>query len=401
MPYGQSRVAIVVGTALWTMLVAGFAGAQDSAQASADSASKWHVDFGGLINAFVVNANWDVGNNLESTTRVMSGFDPSKFNAHITAPHYRGLEVSGHFQFAPSIQSNKAKFAGESFEVRIAEVDVSGTFGTFEIGRGWSIFNAQAIINDAASLPGVGRIPSPDRGGPTFGRIGTGYTWTDFDPKVAYRTPDLGGFQLRVGIFDPIETPFGASSLPDNSGGTGVGALETQTPRVEAEATYAVKSDRAAFRVWAGGLGQSLKDKGTDSTTTISGFDGGAHVDVAGFGLTAAYTTTKGVGPSGFQGNGFVCDAAGCRSAKTDFWYGGANYTLSGKTTFGASYGEGNQKAKDGFAKVKNQLGMAFIHHQLSPQLYLTLEAHKFRSKTSDVISEKYRAFIVGTQFNF
>ena len=44
----------------------------------------------------------------------------------------------------------------------------------------------------------MGRIPSPDRGGPTFGRIGAGYTWTDFDAKVVYASPNLGGFQLRV-----------------------------------------------------------------------------------------------------------------------------------------------------------------------------------------------------------
>jgi hypothetical protein len=342
-----------------------------------------------------------VGNNKETTTRIMSGFDPSKLNVNITAPRTNDVDVSGHFQFAPSIQSNKAKFAGESIEVRVAEIDVSGKFGTIEIGRGWSIFNAQAIIYDTGSILGVGRIPSPDRGGPNFGRIGTGYTWTDFDPKIAYSTPSRRGFQLRVGIFDPLETPFGSTTLPNNSGGTGVGALETATPRGEAEATYTFKSGTTGLKAWAGGLIQSVKDKGTNSTTNISGLDGGAHLDFGGFGITGAATTSKGVGPSGFQGNGFMCDAAGCRSSKTIFWYGGVDYTLSGKTTFGVSIGEGNQKAQDGFQKVQNELDMAFIHHKLFPFMYVTLEAHQFKTKTSGVISEKYHALIVGTQFNF
>jgi hypothetical protein len=370
-----------------------------SAQTPADTG--WKVSFGGLINAFVVNADWEVGNNKERTTRIMSGFDPSKFNFNIRAPKSNGLTVSGHFQFAPSIQSNKAKFAGQSFEVRVAEVDVSGDFGTIEIGRGWSIFNAQAIINDASSGIGVGRIPSPDRGGPTFGRIGTGYTWTDFDPKVVYSSPNLSGLQLRVGIFDPIEMPFGAGSLPSNGGGTGVGALETATPRVEGEVNYSAKSGTSAVKLWTGGLAQTVKDLGTGSSTSITGFDGGAHVDLAGLGLTAVATTTKGTGPSGFQGNGFVCDAAGCRSSKTNFWYAGANYTVASKTTFGASTGQGNQAAENGFAEVKNTLHVAYLHQQIVPALMLTLEAHQFETKTTGVVTEKYKAFIIGTQLNF
>jgi hypothetical protein len=344
-----------------------------------------------------------VGNNEEQTTRVMSGFNPSKLNVDIKAPQMRGLDVSGHFQLAPSIQSNKAKFAGQSLEVRIAEIDVSGSFGTVEIGRGWSIFNAQAIINDTASGLGVGRIPSPDRGGPNFGRIGTGYTWTDFGAKVAYATPNLHGFQLRAGLFDPLEEPFGASSLPSNSGGTGVGALETKSPRVEAEVNYAVKAGGVGFKIWAGGLDQSIRDKGTGSTTDISGLDGGARLDVAGFGVTGAYTTTKGVGPSGFQGNGFFCDLAGCHSSHTDFWYAGLDYTFGDdlKTTVGVSTGHGKQDAENGFAAVDNELDMVFLQHQLLPQLFVMLEYHRFEATTSSVVSEKYNAYVVGTQFNF
>lgn len=389
-----------VGIALAAVLTLGVATPARSADVG--GADGWNVSFSGLINAFATNARWDVGNNEEETTRVMSGFNPSKFNFHVKAPKARNVDVSGHFQFAPSIQSNKIRFAGESLEVRVVEVDVSGSFGTFEIGRGWGIFSAQAIINDTASGLGVGRIPSPDRGGPNFGRIGTGYTWTDFAAKVAYATPNLSGFQLRVGLFDPAETPFGSGKLPTNSGGTGVGALETKAPRVEAEANYAVKSGSVGFKAWAGGLYQTIKDKGTKSDTSISGLDGGARLDASGFAVTGGYTTTKGVGPSGFQAAGFVCDTAGCRSSETDFWYAGVDYTFgTRKTTVGASTGQGKQKAKDGFAKVDNRLDMAFIQHQLFPQLYVMLEYHRFKTTTESVVSEKYHAFILGTQLNF
>lgn len=388
--------------ALAAALILGLATPARSADANGGSpdANGWKMSLGGLINAFVVNARWKVGNNEESTTRVTSGFNPSKLNFTVKAPPNGSVNISGLFQLAPSSQSNKAKFAGESIEVRIAEVSVSGNFGTVEIGRGWSIFNAQAIINDTANGLGVGRIPSPDRGGPNFGRIGTGYTWTDFGAKVVYATPDLDGFQLRAGLFDPIEQPFGSGSLPANSGGSGVGALETKTPRLEAEANYSVKTKRAEFKVWSGALYQSLEDLGTGSTTSIRGFDGGARVAVAGLAATGAYSSTRSVGPSGFQGNGFVCDAGGCRSSETDFWFAGVDYTFK-KTTVGASFGEGNQKARNGFDKVDNKLEMAFIQHRLFPQLYVMAEYHRFQTKTKSVVSEKYDAVVVGTQFNF
>jgi hypothetical protein len=377
-------------------------GATPATSADVGEANGWNVRVDGLINAFAVNARWDVGNNKEETTRVMSGFNPSKLNVHVKAPKSREVDISGHFQLAPSIQSNKSRFAGQSLEVRVAEVDVSGRFGTVEIGRGWGIFNAQAIINDRASGLGVGRIPSPDRGGPTFGRIGTGYTWTDFAAKVVYATPNRHGFSLRAGIFDPAETPFGGGSLPANSGGTGVGALETKTPRLEAEANYAVKSGPLGVKVWAGALGQSVRDKGTGSKTSIRGLDGGARLDASGFAVTGAYTTSKGVGPSGFQANGFVCDASGCHSSETDFWYAGADYTFgAGKTTIGASIGQGKQKARDGFGKVENKLDMAFIQHQLFPQLFVMLEYHRFKTTTGAAVSEKYQGYMLGTQFNF
>ena len=394
--YRWGGVAMAAATALAL-------GAAPARSADVGGNDGWNVSFGGLINTFAVNAHWDTGNNEEDTTRVMSGFNPSKLNFHVKAPKSRDVEVSGHFQFAPSIQSNKARFAGQSLEVRVAEVDVKGAFGTFEIGRGWGIFNSAAIINDSASGLGVGRIPSPDRGGPTFGRIGTGYTYTDFAAKVVYVTPNLGGFQLRAGLFDPVETPFGGGSLPDNSGGTGAGALETSTPRLEAEASYGMKSGSVAFKVWGGGLYQTVTDKGTNSEATLSGADGGARIDVSGFGVTGAYTTTEGVGPSGFQANGFVCDAAGCRSSKTDFWYAGIDYTFGKdrKTTLGASTGRGTQKGDNGFSKVENTLDMAFIRHQLFPQLHVMVEYHQFKTKAESVVAEKYHAYVVGTQFDF
>ena len=38
---------------------------------------------------------------------------------------------------------------------------------------------------------------------PGLGRIGYGYVYPDFRTRFVYQTPDMNGFQLSVGIFDP------------------------------------------------------------------------------------------------------------------------------------------------------------------------------------------------------
>jgi hypothetical protein len=390
--------AWAVGAA--AMVVAGF-GTGARAGVSVDAGEGWELRISGVVNAFVPYAKWHQGNDGEATTRVTSGFNPSKLTTEVRAPRYGGLEISGHFQFAPTIQSNKAKFAGNSIEARIAEISIRGSFGTIGAGRSWSIFNSQATIHDTGSGLGVGRIPSPDRGGPTFGRIGTGYTYTDFDPRIMYTTPELGGFALSLGLFDPIEQPFGGASLPANTGGRGVGALETRFPRLEAETSFARRLDRGGFALWLGGLVQGIRDLGTDSSTVLAGADAGGRLDLLGLAFTAAYSVTRGAGASGFQGNGFVCDPAGCRSATAQFWYLSLEYTVGDRTTIGLSTGQGNQRAKDGFDKLDNRLHMLFVHHKVTTQFTLMLEYQRFQSWAAGTTAERYDAVALGAQYDF
>src|ERR1051326_8554388 len=89
--------------ALGVVAVLATGSAAPARAADIGAADGWNVNVSGLINAFVVHADWDVGNNEETTTRVTSGFNPPNLNFVIKAPKVRGLDVSGHFQLAPSI----------------------------------------------------------------------------------------------------------------------------------------------------------------------------------------------------------------------------------------------------------------------------------------------------------
>ncbi len=80
--------------------------------------------------------------------------------------------------------------------------------GTFTLGRHIGLFGADVILNDMTLL-GVGAPGSAASAAPantTLGGIGFGYIYTDWLAQIDYTTPDLSGFALTVGIFDPLNS---------------------------------------------------------------------------------------------------------------------------------------------------------------------------------------------------
>jgi predicted porin len=80
--------------------------------------------------------------------------------------------------------------------------------GTFTLGRNIGLFGADVILADM-TLPGVGApgsAASPAPSNTTLGGIGFGYIYTDWLAQMDYTTPDLSGFALTVGIFDPLNS---------------------------------------------------------------------------------------------------------------------------------------------------------------------------------------------------
>ncbi len=375
----------------------------------------WSASFDGNVSAHLIAASADTLDGVSSDakqTRVTSGWNPSKFNAHFKAPEFDGITVSGNFQYATNITStNNDGFGttngGQNLhnDVRVLEVDVSGAFGTVGIGRGWGIFNSQAVINDVGSGIGTGELCGSPAGwnGGTCGRIGTGYHWTAFDSKIEYDTPDLGGLSARIGLFDPT-----------NVGG----AFNVKSPRLEGEATYASKFEGGAWKLWVGGLYQGLDSLAGGPSSKMSGFDGGVHADFSGFGLTGAYTSTKGFGGGnsslwgagsfkggfgiGAGGGAVSCTATSCTASSAKQWYVEADYT-AGNALFGISTGQGKQDvdAVAGFNDLKSTLNMAYWHQKLTKQLTLVVEYDGFEGKTAGVTDNKYNLLSVGAWFDF
>ncbi len=393
----------------------------------------WKADVNGLISVWSGNENFSAatGRPQESTQRVRTGFNPSKLEVTAHAPEYNGINVSGYFQLAASINGNKSQRTGEQIEVRGADLSISSQYGTFSAGRNFNIYGSLPIANDTGSMRGVGYLcTGPDGNGPNCGHIGTGYTWSDFSAGLRYTSPRVSGFQVRLGVYDPIETAFGTpgggTPFIGLSNGTftnftSIGSAVETRPLLQGDINWASNpfalggSTTGSALIWLGGLNQRIKDLGNSSDSAhIKGFNLGsrltAKAPVGVFGLTTNYEKTFGIA-EGFMGFGARCNVGGCDTVRGQQWYVNADYTFAGKTTFGTSFGRGweNANAFVGNYNVKRRLWVAYVQHQLTPNVNVNVEVQRFRRSTDGAGNaagifpgqERYVAALLGVEFRF
>jgi len=341
----------------------------------------WNASVSGSFPVFLVNTDVKDG---EKATRVMSGFNPANLTFGVTAPKEEGLVISGKMQINNHLQGSQTQNSG-LWESRVAEIQIDGDFGTVNIGKGFGIFNSSAI-GDTGSGLGVGLIGGnvSDGANATAGRIGTGYVYANFNPRIMYSHSLDSGLSYKVGLFNP-EEPTNATAND----------AESPMPRLEGQVNFAMEG----MEFWAGFMHQSVNLETDDADYTIQGYDVGARVKQGPFGATLAYTITKGIGADGLYGFG------GKEDAEVDGtqWYVEGTYTLN-KTLYGASYGEGAQdENNDPFtvAEQTNSLTMLFAHHRVTSHLRTMFEYHTYKSESGSTTLMEYSAVIVGTQLDF
>lgn len=348
----------------------------------------WSFDVTGAIPVFL-NAsnheNFGADGDDQFSTRVMSGFNPGNITFTVTAPEQNGVTVSGQFQINHHLQGPSVQNAG-LFEGRVADIIIAGDFGTFNVGKGFGIFGGSAIA-DMGSAMGIGRFGGPDAADATLGRIGTGYTYANFNPRVMYTTPDLSGFTFKLGLINP-EKPGGATN-----------ELETTTPRVESQLNYLIGFDGGTLDLWVGGLYQNVGIVRGDDYD-ITGWDVGARLNASGFQLSGAYSETEGIGSDGLIGLA-IDSPSGLAQANVDGtqWYVEGAYDFGG-FILGASYGEGSQDELGISPENTNQLLMGFARYMATDQLTLMAEFQDFQTSNDDG-QPAYNAFILGAQLTF
>ncbi len=370
-------------TVLSTLALAGALSMPSNAAVVLGGADGWEVSYGGFINLFYTQSDFEYNSGgSEDSAHMQQGLLPSFHTMTVKTPEVNGLTGTGQITFAVDASAeksgrlNKAGLFGTGPQIDMREVffNVSGDFGTISVGRTLSLFMRQAILKDY-TLFGMGAMVGPDGGGTGLGRIGYGYVYPDFRSRIVYQTPDMNGFQLSVGIFDPQE-PGGLISAASYTS-------ETDTPQFQAEATFNSAFEGGSFSGWAGFLWQEqeITSSATGGTGDVEsvGWNIGAEVSAQGFSMTGHYYDGEALGTILFNsggGLGFGCNANGCGEADNDGFYVQAGYTFNGKTKIGGGYGESKQDANAayGIAEQEGTLWTVGVYHDVNSWLKVIAE---------------------------
>jgi hypothetical protein len=320
----SDKAAFRLGLAIAGVLGASAAGAFDI------ESGDWKFSVDGNINVHYIYSSCETPDKAVSITTVggactgnatgssVSNIGNGLLPAALTfglSTTQKGYDISAHFGLYPGIASNDGgspnlqSTAGAQTNVGLATtgLDVRQVYmtfgnkdmGTFTLGRNFGLFAFDAIINDM-TIPGVGVAGSASTAQPantTLGSIGFGYVYTDTLAQMDYTTPKFSGFDLTVGIYDPLNE-------------LTVGATETnqakKAPGFHAKATYTFKaSDDMKFYASVSGLTQKQDYTGvpvignTSAQYTSTAGDIFFKVDYVGFEFDASYYHGKGLGTTG------------------------------------------------------------------------------------------------------
>jgi len=363
-----------------TKLAAAVLAATVAAPASAVSwsAGDWEVSYTGTINLFANQLDRDdilSGNSHHMNEGLLPAFHTMK----VVSPATNGLTGTAQISFAPDSSSGKTSGqnkGGAAIDMREVFFNVEGGFGTISVGRTLSLFSRGAILNDM-TLFGVGASGGIDGGGTSLGRIAHGYTYAEFNTRMAWKSPDMNGFNIEVGIFDPIE----------GSGGN-TANFESDTPQFQAELNYSTSFDGGSVGVWAGGIIQEMEGRNdatgfaTTGEVSTTGINVGLKVAAGGVGLVGSWYSGEALGTARqVDTNSYTCNATACVEADADGYYMQATYNISPATKIGLSYGESTQDATAALAvqvttaaALSNELTTIGVYHDVNSWLKVVAE---------------------------
>ena len=369
-------------------------------------ADGWSFSTDGMVNLFATYQNSDdlpAGVNTgyataEDGIRVKNGFLPNILAFNIKAPTMNGLDLGARFGFYPSAaHSNTKNSFSSQIDMREVFFTVDGNFGQLMIGKGLSLFLGQNLLTEQ-TLMGAGQLGSAlglSGAGVTLGRIGYGYIYPQFNSQIRYTTPDMGGFKIALGIYDP-------SVIAGD-----VAATETKLPRLETELSYAgTFGDGGVIKAYTNGMWQEAEFAGTSEDVTAWGISAGFVVGMSnGLELSGSAFTGEALGTNLMLDTDSL-DAAG-EERETYGYIGQITYTMAneGKTKFGLSYGANEFDETDAdeaaaLSWIKSQAMLTFMVTQdITPNLKLVGEISLVEHEWHNGEDWNAEQFSVGTFF--
>jgi predicted porin len=258
--------------------------------------------------------------------------------------------------------------------------------GTFKLGRDIGLFGADAILNDM-TLPGVGGINTNNAApaNTALGSIGLGYIYADWIGQINYTTPDFGGLQVTVGIFDPLEPILQGAPTPETR------------PGFHGKVSYT----REPFYLSATFIQQEHTGLTPDADFDSLGFDLGGRVAFGAGEFSLWYYTGEGMGTTALYLLGDTGDGA---ERDSDGFLAQLTWTLR-DTKLGVNYGQSNLDLAEGELPSglvrRNEKYTLGAYHSLTPNLTLLAEFTRVRSEAHNGIENKSRNFNIGAFLSF
>jgi len=416
-------------------------------------AGDWTLDVNGNVNAFM---NFNDADAAKGTATGANGFigggqdalgesDSQGINTGLL-PSWLGFtgttrqnntDVSFTISFQPNASDNTAPYHGDAKTPLNRQSYLSfgdKSWGSIKLGKDIGIFASGAILNDMTLL-GVGSGANGRSGGATtLGGIGTGYVYAAWKGQATYTTPNMGGFQAKVGLMNPNNIPdantkvttrtyqntttfTGASATVAGSAsasvlttlsvtvtskgtattstthtdtvyGADAGAINQDRFGVEAEASYSWTGD-VAGKVWVSAASYEVTRQTAASTAAapvkqdydIKAFDIGASLSAGNFGLVGYYYDGEGLGTTLFGNLGVT--AAG-KERDSDGGYVQATYVIPTGTKLGVAYGVSNLDVATGETNAtlveENERWTVGAYHPLTKHLNLVAEYNSTES---------------------
>jgi len=380
------------------------------------SAGDWTFSATGNVNVHYINADCEeetvaavVGGlacrgaaGRERSSSISNGLLPAALAIGASTTQ-KGYDLSVTFGFFPGISTNDggspnlqqgAEPFGTNTALGTTGLDVRQVYmtfgndrmGTFTLGRNIGLFGADAILNDM-TLPGVGAA-NTNMAAPantSLGSIGLGYIYTDWLAQINYTTPDLAGFTLTIGVFDPLEPILQGVPTPEGSPGVhGKVAYENGPVYVSASVLWQEHegvADAADFDSWA--------------------FDIGGKLTFGPLEILGWYYSGEGVGTTGLF---FFGDDGLGNERDSDGFLAQITYEL-GSTKLGVNYGESNLDLASGelsSALVKsNEKYTIGVYHSLTENLILLAEFTDVKSRSHNGIRNDSSNFNIGAYLSF
>jgi len=321
-----------------------------------------------------------------------------------------GYDISAHFGFYPGIATNdggspnlqtgngpnNTALGTTSLDIRQVYLQFGNKdMGTFLLGRNIGLFGADVILNDM-TLPGVGAPGSaagPTPSNTTLGGIGFGYIYTDWLAQIDYTTPDFSGFNVTVGVFDPL------NGLSDPGS-----AQPKQAPGFHAKGTYTTAfSDTTKLYVSVAGITQKqnyLNGAGAQSYTG-NGIDVFAKLDVADLEVFGYYYHGSGLGTTAFFLDSVSADG---QTRDSDGYMAQITYKL-GAVKLGANYGvsklDSAGATDDPFLLSKNEKETLGAYWSLTKALTLLAEYSHTETDSHAGVKWKANTFNIGAYVGF